>query len=159
MTATPATPASGAAASADHVRRRPHQYLALVIGVVYLLVGIAGFAVTGFADWTVHDHSQTLLGFAVNPLHNVVHLAIGLLGVLLWSRPSAARTYGWILLVGYGAAFVYGLLVVDDPQANVLNINGADNVLHAVSAAAGLLIALWPVRRNVSGEARHPRTP
>ncbi|MCK9793673.1 DUF4383 domain-containing protein [Isoptericola sp. 4D.3] len=159
MTATPATPASGAAASADHVRRRPHQYLALVIGVVYLLVGIAGFAVTGFDDWTVHDHSQTLLGFAVNPLHNVVHLAIGLLGVLLWSRPSAARTYGWILFVGYGAAFVYGLLVVDDPQANVLNINGADNVLHAVSAAAGLLIALWPARRNVSGEARHPRTP
>src|SRR6478609_8010198 len=128
--------------------RGAHQYLALVIGVVYLLVGVVGFAITGFDGWTVHDHSQTLLVFAINPLHNVVHLVIGLLGVLLWSRSGSARTYGWILAIGYGAAFVYGLVVVNDPEANVLNINGADNVLHAVSAAAGLAIALWPARRD-----------
>jgi len=139
--------ASGATARPATAARGVHQYLALVIGVVYLLVGAVGFAITGFDGWTMHDHSQTLLVFAINPLHNVVHLVIGLLGVLLWSRSTSARTYGWILAIGYGAAFVYGLIVVDDPEANVLNINGADNVLHAVSAAAGLLIALWPARR------------
>ncbi|MEN5072319.1 DUF4383 domain-containing protein [Isoptericola cucumis] len=142
------TAASAAgAARAARPARGVHQYLALVIGVVYLLVGAVGFAVTGFDDWTVHDHSQTLLGFAINPLHNVVHLVIGLLGVLLWSRSASARTYGWVLAVGYGAAFVYGLIVVNDPEANVLNINGADNVLHVVSAVAGLVVALWPARR------------
>ncbi len=81
------------AARADRPARGVHQYLALVIGIVYLLVGVVGFAVTGFDGWTVHDHSQTLLVFAINPLHNVVHLVIGLLGVLLWSRSSSARTY------------------------------------------------------------------
>jgi ABC-type transport system involved in multi-copper enzyme maturation permease subunit len=150
-----AAPASGAGARPAAPARGVHQYLALIIGVVYLLVGIVGFAITGFSDWTVHDHSQTLLGFAINPLHNVVHLLIGLLGVLLWNRSRTARTYGWILAIGYGAAFVYGLIVVDDPDANILNINGADNVLHAVSALAGLAIALWPARKDATtGTAR-----
>jgi ABC-type transport system involved in multi-copper enzyme maturation permease subunit len=126
--------------------RAPYQWLALVIGVVYLLVGLAGFAVTGFDGFTEYDHDQTLLGFAVNPLHNIVHLLIGALGVALWARRSTARLYGWILALGYGATFVYGLLVVDDPNTNILNINQPDNVLHVVSALAGLAIALWPDR-------------
>ncbi|WP_435737618.1 DUF4383 domain-containing protein [Cellulosimicrobium sp. PMB13] len=150
MTAASTSGASGAAARPARAHRGVHQYLALVIGVVYLLVGAVGFAITGFDDWTMHDHSQTLLGFAINPLHNVVHLVIGLLGVLMWSRSGSARTYGWILAIGYGAAFVYGLIVVNDPEANLLNINGADNVLHAVSAVAGLAIALWPVRKDTT---------
>ncbi|GGB95682.1 DUF4383 domain-containing protein [Cellulomonas carbonis] len=131
--------------------RAPYQWLALVIGVVYLLVGLAGFLVTGFDDFTEHDHSQTLLGFAVNPLHNVVHLLIGAAGVALWSRRASARTYGWLLAIGYGATFVYGLIVVDNEDANILNINAADNVLHAVSALAGLAIALWPDRDRARG--------
>ena len=135
-------------------RREPHQYLALVIGLVYLVVGIVGFVVTGFDGFTEHDHSQTLLGFAINPLHNIVHLLIGLLGVALWSSPARARTYGWILAVGYGATFVYGLLVTNNPDANVLNINGADNGLHLVSALAGLVIALWPARDRTAAARR-----
>ena len=126
--------------------RAPYQWLALVIGVVYLLVGIVGFFVTGFDNFTEFDHDQHLLGFAINPLHNIVHIIIGGLGVAMWSRRSLARTYGWILAVGYGAAAVYGLIVVNNEDANILNINGADNVLHIVSALAGLAIALWPDR-------------
>ncbi len=128
--------------------RGVHQWLALIIGAVYLLVGLVGFAVTGFDGWTEHDHSQTLLGFAINPLHNVVHILIGLLGVLLWRTSGGARTYGWILAIGYGATFVYGLIVQNNPDLNILNINGADNGLHLVSAIAGLAVALWPQRRD-----------
>ena len=138
-------------ASTTRARRGGHQWLALIIGVVYLLVGIVGFAITGFDNWTEHNHDQTLLGFAINPLHNVVHILIGLLGVLMWRTSGGARTYGWILAIGYGAAFVYGLIVVNNPDANLLNINGADNVLHIVSAIAGLVIALWPRRKDVDG--------
>ena len=126
--------------------RAPHQYLALVIGAVYLLVGILGFFITRDMGFTEHDHSQTLLGFAINPLHNIVHIVIGLAGIALWSSASRARTYGWLLFIGYGATFVYGLIVADNPDANILNINGADNGLHLVSALAGLAIALWPRR-------------
>ncbi|MBO0607983.1 DUF4383 domain-containing protein [Myceligenerans salitolerans] len=124
--------------------RAPFQWLALAIGAVYLLVGVAGFFVTGFEGFAEHDDGQTLLGFAINPLHNIVHVLIGLLGLALWATPGGARTFGWLLAVGYGAAFVYGLIAVDDPEINILNINVADNWLHIVSAVAGLVIALWP---------------
>jgi ABC-type transport system involved in multi-copper enzyme maturation permease subunit len=136
--------------------RAPHQWLALTIGVVYLLVGIAGFFVTGFDGFAEHDHEQTLLGFAINPLHNIVHLLIGLLGVIMWSTPGRARTFGWLLVIGYGAAFVYGLIAVNNPDINVLNINAADNVLHILSVVAGLVIALWP-RRNAGTTSPGPR--
>ncbi|MBB2921747.1 DUF4383 domain-containing protein [Cellulomonas cellasea] len=126
--------------------RTVSQTLALLIGAVYLLVGILGFFVTGFDGFTEHDHSQTLLGFAVNPLHNIVHLLIGGLGLALWRTDSGARTYGWILAIGYGATSIYGLVVANNPDANILNINGADNGLHIVSTLAGLAIALWPRR-------------
>lgn len=129
----------------------PHQRLALVIGAVYLLVGLVGFAITGVDGFFEHDEGQTLLGFAINPFHNVVHLVIGLAGVLLWRTWRGARTYGWLLAIGYGAAFVYGLVVANNADADVLNINGADNVLHILSALAGLLIALWPDRDRRAG--------
>jgi hypothetical protein len=131
-------------------RRGAHQWLALVVGIIFLLIGLAGFAITGFDEpgrlgwWTEHDESWMLLVFAINPLHNVVHLLIGLLGVLLWPTSGGARTYGWLLAIGYGAAFVYGLMVRGDEQLDVLNINWADNWLHLASAVVGLVIALWP---------------
>jgi ABC-type transport system involved in multi-copper enzyme maturation permease subunit len=130
--------------SAGTATRGTHQWIALVIGVVYLLVGLAGFLVTGFDGFTEHDHSQNLLGFAVNPLHNIVHILIGALGISMWKRSESARTFGWILFVVYGLTFVYGLIVANNEDLNFLNINGADNVLHILSALAGLAIALWP---------------
>jgi hypothetical protein len=152
---TASTPGSAYPTTTE--RKGVHQWLALIIGAVYLLVGLVGFAVTGFDGWTEHDHSQTLLGFAINPLHNVVHVIIGLLGVTMWRKPNSARAYGWILFIGYGAAFVYGLIVQDDPQTNLLNINAADNVLHAASAAAGLVIALWPRPKARTDQAPQTR--
>jgi hypothetical protein len=130
--------------------RAPHQWIALTIGAVYLLVGAAGFLVTGFGGFAEHDHDQTLLGFAVNPLHNIVHLLIGLLGLVTWSVPGRARVFGWLLVAGYGATFVYGLVAVNNPGINVLNINAADNVLHILSVVVGLVIALWPHRQTAA---------
>ncbi len=119
--------------------------LALAIGAVYTLVGIAGFFLTGFDGWTEHT-GESLLGFEVNPLHNVVHLAIGLAGLALSRTLAGARTFGWLLAVGYGAALVYGLFAAGNEDIDILAINAADNVLHALSTVAGLAIALWPVR-------------
>jgi ABC-type transport system involved in multi-copper enzyme maturation permease subunit len=124
--------------------RGTHQWLALAIGAVFLLVGLAGFLVTGFDGFAEHDDTQTLLGFAVNPLHNLVHLLIGALGLTMWRTSERARAFGWILFAVYGLTFVLGLFAAGNEQLNILNINGADNGLHLVSALAGLAIALWP---------------
>ena len=127
--------------------RAGNQTLALVIGAVYLLVGLAGFFVTGLSGFTEHDHSRTLLGFAINPLHNIVHIAIGLAGIALSRTVGGARTFGFLLLVGYGATFLYGLFAVN-ASWDFLNINWADNILHLVSALAGLALVMWPRSRT-----------
>ena len=124
------------------------QLLALIIGAVYLLVGIVGFFVTGFDDFFGHDTNETILGFEVNPVHNVVHILIGAAGLALARTLDGARTYGWLLAVGYGATFVYGLFAVGQTW-DFLSLNWADNWLHLVSALAGLAIALGPVRNAV----------
>ena len=128
------------------------QLLSLVIGAVYLLVGIAGFFVTCFDDFFGHDTNETLLGFEVNPFHNVVHILIGAAGLALARTLAGARTYGWLLAVGYGATFIYGLFAVGQTW-DFLSLNAADNVLHLVSALAGLAIALGPVRSAVGGRS------
>ena len=124
------------------------EILGLAFGAVYLLVGIVGFFVTGFDDFFAHDTGETLLGFEINGMHNVVHILIGVAGLVLSRTLAGARTYGWLLAIGYGAAFVYGLLAIGKDW-DFLSINAADNVLHIATALVGLVIALLPVRNAV----------
>jgi ABC-type transport system involved in multi-copper enzyme maturation permease subunit len=133
--------------ASDPTTKHPSQLLALAIGVVYTLVGLAGFLVTGFDNFAA-ETDKTLLGFELNPLHNLVHLAIGLAGLMLWRRLDTARAYGWLLAAGYGLTFIYGLFAAGNSDLNFLSLNSADNVLHLLSAAAGLAIALWPAQRT-----------
>lgn len=128
--------------------------LALVIGAAYLLLGIIGFTITGLGNWFDNNTDQAVFGFEINGAHNIVHLAIGALGLLLAWRLGGARTFGWLLFVGYGAAFVYGLLAVDRPNLNFLSLNVADNWLHLGSALLGLVIALWPTRTPARTQSR-----
>jgi hypothetical protein len=137
------------AASHDGTRGRTiPEILGLAFGAVYLLVGIVGFFITGFDDFAGHT-DETLLIFQINPLHNIVHILIGVAGLVLSRTLAGARTYGWLLAVGYGAAFIYGLLAVGKDW-DFLNLNGADNVLHILTAVVGLVIALMPVRTAVT---------
>lgn len=120
------------------------QLTAAAVGAVYTVIGLVGYAITGFSDWTGMN-GDTLLGFMINPLHNLVHLVVGLLGLALARNLAGARTYGWVLAIGYGAAFVYGLFAVDRSW-DVLALNWADNWLHLVTALVGLVVATAPVR-------------
>jgi hypothetical protein len=131
--------------SIARIRRRPSpaEWLTLATGVVLTAIGVAGFFVTDMDNWddvAHHATGDTLLGFELNPLHNVVHLALGLLGLLLWTRARTAFAYGVLLLVGYGAAAVFGVFAVDETW-NVLSLNTADNWLHLALALLGAVIA------------------
>jgi hypothetical protein len=125
------------------------QMLGLAFGAIYLLVGVVGFFITGFGNFFAHDTNQTLLGFEINGMHNVVHIVVGVAGLLLARTLAGARTYGWLLAIGYGAAFVYGLIAIGKTW-DFLSINAADNVLHVLTAIVGLAIALGPVRNAVT---------
>ncbi|WP_019819181.1 DUF4383 domain-containing protein, partial [Saccharomonospora saliphila] len=134
---------------------QPVQVLAALVGLLYLAFGIIGLIVTGFGDFAGSTHS-TLWVFAVNPLHNVIHIGVGLLGLVLAVRSSTARSYGWLLLVAFGVLLLWGLAITgvfaSNPVSglgNPLAINTADNWLHLGTALAGLLIAVMPARKVV----------
>ncbi|MBW4721103.1 DUF4383 domain-containing protein [Saccharothrix obliqua] len=137
---------------------QPAQVLAGLLGVAFLVVGIAGFVRTGFGDFAGEHHS-TLLGFSINPLHNVIHLAFGVLGLLMATNSALARTYGWIVFIAYGLVLVWGLMLVGVVSSNPVNglgnplaLNTNDNWLHLGLAAVGLLIAVLPARRRIVTE-------
>jgi putative Mn2+ efflux pump MntP len=103
----------------EHTRhhRTPVQLAALVFGVVFLLVGVAGFipGITTNYDtmqFAGHHSEAMLLGiFQVSILHNIVHLLYGVVGVAMARTGRLARLY---LLVGgvvYLALWIYGLVI------------------------------------------------
>ena len=123
------------ASSTTSGTRSINRTLGYVLGIVYLLVGVLGFLVTSGVGFASQD-GKSLLGFELNPLHNIVHLLVG--AVLLYaatrgvepSRAANTAVGGVYLLVG-----IIGLFILDS-SANILALNGADNVLHLVSAVA-----------------------
>ena len=132
----------------------PGQWLALLVGLVFAAVGVAGFVVTGFDRFASHE-GERLLGFEVNPLHNIVHLGLGLGGLWAWSRPARASAYGVVLAVVYLGAFVYGLVALGKDW-DVLALNAADNVLHLGTGLAGIAITAAVERhRRDAGPLRY----
>jgi hypothetical protein len=134
---------------------QPAQVLVALVSLLFIAAGVVGFLRTGFGDFAGEQHSM-LLGFAVNPLHNVIHLAFGVLGLLLAGSSALSRAYGWILFIAYGAVFVWGLMLAGvistnpvSALGNPLALNTNDNWLHLGFAAVGLLIAVLPARRKV----------
>lgn len=123
------------------MRTSPNRLLATVFGAVYLLVGLAGFAVTAGVGFFATEGADLII-FAVNPLHNIIHLAIGasLLLAGLKSVP-AARSVNTTVGAVYLLVGIVGLFLLDS-AANIIALNGADNVLHLASAVLLLGVGL-----------------
>jgi hypothetical protein len=120
-------------------RRSLNQTLALAFGAVYTLVAIAGFFVSDtFAKRTDDD----LLGFQVNHLHNLTHLVIGLALLAASRRHDSARKTNLTIGAVYLLLAVAGP-IIQDTSANVFALNGADHVLHLLSGALLVGVALF----------------
>lgn len=114
--------------------RSPAQIFALAFGVVYLLVGIVGFAVTGFDGFASETYDEKLIVFPLNPLHNLVHIAIGGLWLFAAKDHPTAKSVNLIIGVTYLAVAVLGMLGVLKFLA-IQDAASADNYLHIASGA------------------------
>src|SRR4051794_17136500 len=122
-------------------RRSLNQTLALAFGAVYALVGVLGFFVSSNVDFA-GKNGASLLGFDVNGLHSLVHLAIGVALVV------ASRTHAVARATNITIGAVYLLLaalgpVINDTAADIIGLNGPDHFLHAASGV--LLVAVATV--------------
>ncbi len=139
---------SNAAGTRSAGRELP-QLLALGFGAVYVVVGLLGFLVTGFSGFAEPNTNQHLLGFELNPFHNVGHLLTGMTGLLLGRTLAGARAYGWVLVVSHIGLLAFGLLYANQNTAlNFFSFNVPDNVLHVGVILVGLVIALMPAGRR-----------
>jgi hypothetical protein len=144
--------------------RSPIQSAALVVGIVFLLVGILGFIpgiTTNYDElkFAGHDSSAQLLGiFDVSILHNIVHLLFGVAGLALAKTADGARTFligGGVIYLGL---FLYGAIFGgDEGSANFVPVNWADNVLHLGlglgMVGLGYVLGKEPARRDRPAEA------
>ena len=139
------------------------QRAALAVGIVFLIVGVAGLipgVTSNYSDLSFagHDSEARLLGiFQVSILHNIVHLLFGILGVAAARTWSASRSY----LVGGGivylALWLYGLFIDHDSSANFVPVNNADNWLHLLLGLGMIGLGLALSRRRVD-PVGHDRT-
>lgn len=125
------------------------QQAALVVGGVFIAVGVLGFVpgiTQNYDQLTLigHESEAKLLGiFQVNALHNVVHLLYGVVG-LLAARASRAASRAFLLYGGaiYLVLLVYGLAIDLDSTLNFVSLNTADNWLHLALGVGMIALAI-----------------
>ena len=141
------------------------RYFALAAGIAYSLVGLLGFlpGVTqppapDAPGLAVNAGYGYLMGlFPINVLHNIVHLAIGVLGLLAYRSLSASRNYSRGLAVVYGLLAIMGLVPVLNTTFGLVPIFGHDVWLHALTAAAAAYFgwaAPFDAREPVTADRR-----
>lgn len=138
------------------------QGAAVLVAAAFLAVAIAGFipGLTTNLDqlhWLWRDSRSELFGFfEVSVLHNLLHLAFGVAGLLLARTFARARAY----LIGGGLIYlglwVYGLLIDLAGPRNMLPLNNAGNWLHfsigAVMTLLGVTLAGSRIPTGADGE-------
>ncbi|ADV66343.1 DUF4383 domain-containing protein [Deinococcus maricopensis] len=137
---------------------------ALIIGIIYLLVGIMGFipslvsAPTG-PDLVVHANHGRLLGlFPVNLTHNLVHLAIGVWALAASRSFSGSVGFARGLTVLYGLLAIMGLIPGLNTMFGLAPLHGNDVWLHAGPAAVAAYFGWVAARRDApadTGTHRH----
>ena len=107
------------------------QRVAQIFGVIFLIIGIAGFFFSMSMD------EGLLLGmFPINVAHNIVHLLFGLWGLAAARSFAGAKSYAQITGVLYLVLAVLGF--VDPTGFGLIPIGGNDIWLHA---AIGLVLS------------------
>ena len=99
----------------------------LVLGAVLVVVGVLGFAMP-----------SPLLGlFEVNTLHNVIHVASGIVTIFGAMRGiGAMRLWGRVFGLVYLAVGILGFVMPD--MFGLMHVNMPDNLLHV--ALAGIFL-------------------
>lgn len=122
----------------------PVRYFALILGVVYLAIGVLGFFPAALQppgpaapSLAVDAGYGRLLGlFPVNVLHNIVHLAVGLWGLLAYRSLGGSVGFARGLAIFYGVLAIMGLIAALNTTFGLIPIFGHDVWLHALTALA-----------------------
>lgn len=133
---------------------------ARAFGIVFLLIGIAGF-IPGITvphshpDVTVDAFLGLELGlFPVNVLHNLVHIAFGVWGFAAGGSVAASRIYFRSVAVIYAVLAIMGLITAGNLHTafGLIPLYGNDTWLHALIAASAAYFGF--IHRDQESSAR-----
>lgn len=112
-----------------------------VAGAALVAAGVLGFIFGGDSFSTGGTVvGEEFIGLEVNGWHNVVHIATGALLLLASASAVAAATGALVFGIAYAGVAAWGF--IDEPIANAVAINDADNWLHVGLAAAGIVVGV-----------------
>ncbi|NNC40747.1 MAG: DUF4383 domain-containing protein [Acidimicrobiia bacterium] len=112
-----------------------------LLGVVIVAVALLGFGVTGF-NRPLAATGEGLLGFTMNPLLNTVHLAVGILVLLVGF--GAKRVFLSTAAVAGSVLLAVGLVGLDEGFA-ALGTNPATSTVDLVLGGLLMMAAVrWP---------------
>ena len=115
---------------------------ALIFGAMYVIAGILGFipalvtppeGMVGMDVQAGHGHLFGL--FPVNFWHNIVHVAVGIWGVLAARDFGAAVTFARVSAVLFAALTILGLIPATNTLFGLVPLYGHDIWLHALTTA------------------------
>lgn len=125
----------------------------MIVAAAFLAIGIAWFVpgLTVHLDKLQrrdqHSHAQLFGVFDVSVVHNLLHLAFGVAGLILVRTYARSRAY---LLVGgpfYLTLWLYGML--NNSPDSALPLNNADHWLHFDVGLVMVVLALTPAASKV----------
>lgn len=106
--------------------------IAVLFGIAFIFAGVAGFLPT------FTRHGMLFDTFAIDSLHNVIHLVSGVLAIMAATSYRYTRLYFQIFGILYALVAIMGFYRHGD--LILMQVNTADNILHIVIAVIALYL-------------------
>jgi hypothetical protein len=122
------------------------RYFALAYGVVFALVGLAGF-VPALAPVGPDGFARLFGLFPINAVHNLVHLVFGIWGLVAYWGATSPLLYARSVAVVYGLVTIMGLVPATMHVFGLMPVHGHDIWLHAGLAIVAAVFG-WAVHER-----------
>jgi len=112
--------------------------MAILFGIFFIFAGVAGFLPTFTTDDLLFGY------FQVDSMHNIVHIASGVLAIMASTSFKYTRWYFQIFGIIYAIVAIVGFWRGGD--LFFMTVNFADNILHTVIGVVALYLGFFVER-------------
>jgi hypothetical protein len=120
------------------------RFLAIIVGLAFISVGFLGFQKDFTPDGLLFGY------FLVNPMHNVIHVATGLIALFCGlSNSAACKTFFIIFGIAFLALAGYGFYAGPGMLFDLIAVNQADNIALLVISLVFLYLGFFMKAKRV----------
>jgi hypothetical protein len=148
------------------------RYCALIIGILFAVVGIAGFLpglvslppagapvpVDASPNLYAAGFGYILGLFPTNLLHNIVRIIVGSLGIASYTSSGGARLYNRAFAIAYALIAIMGLLPIAQTTFGLMPIFGNNVWFNALTAAVAAYFGFVQPTQTMAQMNASPRS-